>query len=68
MCPPPASQHDERHLLWIDALCINRGDTEERGQRAQLMGDILVSAEHVTVWLGTERSNDQYIVDNIKHR
>lgn len=38
--------------LWIDAVCINQSDTEERSQQVARMADVYRSAEKVVVWLG----------------
>jgi ubiquinone biosynthesis protein UbiJ len=38
--------------LWIDALCINQGDIEERNHQVKLMAFIFARAEEVLVWLG----------------
>jgi hypothetical protein len=40
--------------LWVDALCINQHDLEERSGQVQRMGDIYSSAAKVIVWLGEE--------------
>jgi hypothetical protein len=53
------------HLLWIDALCINQDDVNERTQQVRMMGDVYSSAEQVIIWLGPERKNDQSAVDAI---
>jgi hypothetical protein len=37
---------------WIDAICINQDDVEERNSQVSMMGDIFERAEHVYVWLG----------------
>ncbi|KAF2994221.1 hypothetical protein E8E14_002358 [Neopestalotiopsis sp. 37M] len=39
-------------LLWIDALCINQEDLDERSKQVSLMSKIYTSAQHVWVWLG----------------
>lgn len=39
-------------VLWADAICINQGDTSERGHQVQLMRRIFSSARHVSSWLG----------------
>jgi hypothetical protein len=39
-------------LLWVDALCINQTDNEERTHQVQLMGTIYRSSESVLVYLG----------------
>jgi len=38
--------------LWVDALCINQQDLEERNQQVSMMGNIFRAAERVLVWLG----------------
>lgn len=37
--------------IWIDALCINQSDVEERNQQVRMMGDIYTQATEVLVWL-----------------
>lgn len=39
-------------LLWVDAICINQGDPEEKSKQIPLMGEIYASAKLVHVWLG----------------
>lgn len=43
---------DRDRLLWIDAVCINQADLQERNQQVQMMGLIYSSAERVIFWLG----------------
>jgi hypothetical protein len=43
-----------RGLTWIDALCINQGDPDERAHQVSFMADIYAAAPYVGVWLGTE--------------
>ncbi|KAI0179053.1 HET-domain-containing protein [Hypoxylon sp. FL1284] len=38
--------------LWIDAICINQEDLEERAAQVKLMRDVYESAAEVTIWLG----------------
>jgi len=40
--------------LWIDMLCINQGDIDERSGQVRFMRSIYESAESVVVWLGTD--------------
>lgn len=42
------------HAFWIDAICINQNDLQERAQQVQFMRDIYRSAENVVVYLGEE--------------
>lgn len=41
-------------ILWVDALCINQDDLEERTQQVQMMALIYAYASRVVVWLGEE--------------
>jgi Heterokaryon incompatibility protein (HET) len=39
-------------LLWVDAICVNQEDLEERSSQVVLMSAIYSSASEVIVWLG----------------
>jgi hypothetical protein len=39
--------------LWVDAICINQNNVNERNQQLRLMPAIYRRAEMVAVWLGT---------------
>jgi hypothetical protein len=45
-------QHENGLVLWIDALCINQEDMEERTHQVQLMGKIYKSCVSTIVYLG----------------
>jgi hypothetical protein len=38
--------------LWIDQVCINQRDDDEKGEQVRLMGPIYTKADQVLVWLG----------------
>ncbi|KAF9893958.1 hypothetical protein FE257_008929 [Aspergillus nanangensis] len=40
-------------VLWVDAICIDQSNTEERNQQVALIGDIYSSCDRALVWLGT---------------
>lgn len=40
--------------IWIDAICINQQDMDERHSQVILMGDIYAFASEVIVWLGKD--------------
>jgi hypothetical protein len=40
--------------VWVDAICINQGDLDERSLQVARMRDIYTSAWQVVVWLGPE--------------
>jgi hypothetical protein len=39
-------------FLWVDAICVNQEDLEERSSQVVLMSAIYSSASEVIVWLG----------------
>ena len=39
-------------VLWIDSICINQNDIEEKNLQVPLMGEIYRQASRVLVWLG----------------
>ncbi|KAH9209961.1 heterokaryon incompatibility protein-domain-containing protein, partial [Leptodontidium sp. 2 PMI_412] len=39
-------------LFWIDAICINQSDLEERSAQVQNMKKIYEQASRVVIWLG----------------
>lgn len=48
-------------VVWVDALCINQGDTQERSLQVRLMKQIFERAETVCAWLGVpENGEDPY--------
>ncbi|KAF4447078.1 hypothetical protein F53441_9377 [Fusarium austroafricanum] len=51
------NEHSER-TLWIDAICINQEDLEERQSQVKLMKDIYTKSERVVVWLGPDPTSD----------
>jgi hypothetical protein len=50
----PTSHVREIYCFWIDALCINQSDPQEKSHQVGFMGKIYSSAESVFVWLGLE--------------
>ena len=39
-------------MLWIDAICIDQENLEERGHQVKKMGDVYHTARKVIIWLG----------------
>ncbi|ETN44538.1 uncharacterized protein HMPREF1541_10208 [Cyphellophora europaea CBS 101466] len=60
-------RRDEPRLLWIDALCINQHDLEERMEQVKIMGDIYARANYVMSWLGGD-FKDPHLAANILDR
>jgi len=53
--------------IWIDALCINQNDVQERNEQVRLMFSIYQKAARVLVWLGEERDDSDLAMNLILH-
>ncbi|XDG06316.1 hypothetical protein ABKA04_005931 [Annulohypoxylon sp. FPYF3050] len=51
--------------LWVDAVCINQRDLDERKEQVSMMRDIYASAERVVIWLGEEDEESEIAFDAI---
>ena len=51
---------DKIAILWIDAICINQEDTNERSEQVKLMAEIYSSAGQVLAWLGPPTHDSDY--------
>jgi len=43
---------EEPIIIWIDQICINQSDTDEKSEQVQMMALVYSQAEQVLVWLG----------------
>ena len=57
---------DRPRTLWIDALCINQQDLDERSAQIQRMGDIYSKASRVVIWLGPESHDSSMAMDCVE--
>jgi hypothetical protein len=48
---------DRPRTLWIDALCINQDNSEEKGLQILMMAKIYSHAKRVVIWLGEDSSD-----------
>ena len=53
-------------LLWVDAICINQENIEEKNHQVEMMADIYGRAECVRVWLGPEYGDSAVAIEFIK--
>ncbi|KAE8319313.1 heterokaryon incompatibility protein-domain-containing protein [Aspergillus transmontanensis] len=53
-------------LLWIDAICINQGDEDEKAQQIQFMPMIYGQATQVIVWLGETADQSDKALETIR--
>jgi hypothetical protein len=47
-------RREKDRILWIDAICINQSDMEERSSQVSIMSLIYTHAQRVCVWLGED--------------
>ena len=52
-------------IIWVDAICINQADLEERGHQIQSMAEIYSKANRVIVWLGETADNSDQALEEI---
>lgn len=59
-----------RRLLWIDAICIDQGESDtskrERDHQIQIMGDIYRKSQKVLVWLGPAEPSTARTIARLK--
>lgn len=48
---------DSPRRLWIDAVCINQADIQERNFQVSLMKQIYANASRVLIWLGDQQDD-----------
>jgi hypothetical protein len=52
--------------LWIDAICINQDNLEERGEQVRMMRVIFSSATSVIAWIGSADRDSDIAMDFIR--
>ncbi len=52
--------------LWIDAICIDQEDKEEKAHQVANMHEVYKNAVHVQVWLGPAENKSDLAMDTIK--
>ncbi|KAI1132540.1 heterokaryon incompatibility protein-domain-containing protein [Nemania abortiva] len=55
-------QGDSNVLVWVDALCIDQQNRDERSRQVQLMTEIYTKAENVAVWLGPSADDSELAI------
>jgi hypothetical protein len=58
---------DRPRILWVDAICVNQQDLEERSQQVPRMADIYTLAESVVVWLGPEGDDSSWALRTLNN-
>ncbi|KAF2866072.1 heterokaryon incompatibility protein-domain-containing protein [Massariosphaeria phaeospora] len=58
---------EKPRTLWIDAICIDQKNLEEKDQQIQRMGDIFRLAQSVVVWLGPSSQDSSLAIRTLRH-
>jgi len=58
--------NNQDRILWIDAICINQANDNERSHQVQHMSKIYKEAEQVVVWLGRGTRESDFTMDFMK--
>ena len=58
---------DRSRTMWIDAVCINRDDTDERESQVKRMAEIYRFAQKVVIWLGPESRNSKHAMSTLRY-
>jgi hypothetical protein len=53
-------------ILWVDAICINQSDNEEKSWQVKLMSEIYQRATFVSIWLGPADATSDKVMDFLK--
>ena len=63
--PNPTQQRPQTLVIWIDYICINQDDRDERSEQVRMMADIYKRADSVFIWLGREGEDSNIGMDFI---
>ena len=58
---------ETERMLWVDALCINQTDSDEKGWQVPRMHEIYSLADKVVVWLGEATELSDVAIDLIQN-
>lgn len=58
-------QQGDGGYIWVDAVCINQGDPEEKKTQIPLMGDIYGLAAQTLIWLGAAEGDSDLAMDTL---
>ena len=54
---------EQPRFLWVDDICINQDDEEERSQQVQIFHRIYAEAKNVLIWLGSHSEDSDVAMD-----
>ena len=53
-------------VLWVDAICIDQSNRDEKAKQIPLMREIYAQAQHVIVWLGEAYGDGDKALDGLR--
>ena len=53
-------------VLWVDSICINQADDQEKSHQVEIMGEIYRNASQTIAWLGSEKDDSKSAIKNLK--
>lgn len=56
----------EARRIWIDAICINQSNIDDKRAQISIMGDIYRRAQEVIIWLGAAPAEFQSVVEAVQ--
>ncbi|KAL8754848.1 MAG: hypothetical protein Q9184_004992 [Pyrenodesmia sp. 2 TL-2023] len=56
---------DRNRDLWIDAICVDQENLDERGHQVERMADIYRNAKQVIAWVGPEGDNSTLAMETL---
>jgi hypothetical protein len=58
--------HSFERILWVDAICINQANQDEKEHQIQFMSKIYGQANRVIVWLGEAEDDSDQALEAIR--
>lgn len=58
---------DRIRILWVDSICINQSDPQERAEQVKIMGQIYKSACRDLLWVGADMEKYSQVLPILEH-
>ena len=58
--------HSFPRIIWVDAICIDQDNLQERAYQVQLMAKLYSKAQRVIVWLGEETEDTEGALEDLR--
>ena len=59
--------HYFERIIWVDAICINQADDQEKARQIQNMAQIYGQANRVIIWLGEGTNSSDQAFEGIRN-